>query len=228
MKAVGTQLAAIDRGIARADMPWLIVDGYPIRNRTDVINYYLMEKLPPGDKEYLEVGVRNLNDNFNHVKALHKDGVDPDARSKANYLITSDEFFKRNTKKYDLIFIDGLHQHDQVYKDIKNSLACLKEYGIILLHDCNPPTEWHQREKESRGFWNGTVWKAFVQMRMERDDLEMFVIDVDWGVGVIIPNRKRDKFVCSENIMDYKVFAQHRKESLNLITIEEFRRKKYL
>ena len=36
--------------------------------------------------------------------------------------ITSDDFFKQNKKKYDCIFIDGLHTYKQVKNDILNSI----------------------------------------------------------------------------------------------------------
>ena len=36
--------------------------------------------------------------------------------------MTSDEFFKQNEDTYDVIFIDGLHTSDAVYRDINNSL----------------------------------------------------------------------------------------------------------
>ena len=51
--------------------------------------------------------------------------------------------------KFDLIFIDGLHLANQVQKDIENSLKFIKDEGFIVLHDCNPPSEYHQREDYS-------------------------------------------------------------------------------
>ncbi len=72
---------------------------------------------------------------------------------------------------FDVIFIDGLHLAEQVDRDISNSLKVLKEDGFIVLHDCNPPTEWHAREMyafyhtPAQGQWNGTTWKAFLKYR---------------------------------------------------------------
>lgn len=202
--------------------------------RTDIINYYL--GLRPSPKSYLEIGVRNTADNYNHIAADNKDGVDPNPECLCNHIMTSDEFFRSNTKKYDVIFIDGLHLYDQAYKDATNALGALKEGGIVIMHDCNPTKEEHQVEVYRGGTWNGTVWKAFVRMRVERDDLEMFVINADWGVGVIKPNKGQEVFDCYENIYenvvfapldiyDYKVFDKHRKEALNLLSVEEWRKK---
>ncbi len=47
----------------------------------------------------------------------------------------SDNFFNKNKINYDLIFVDGNHTINQVLKDIINSLNCLNENGIIVLHD---------------------------------------------------------------------------------------------
>jgi hypothetical protein len=186
-------------------------------NRTDVINFYL-NKIS-GEKRYLEIGVRN-RDNFNKIQSDHKDGVDPNYD--INYKMTSDDFFRENTKKYDLIFVDGLHLYEQAYRDIINSLNSLNDKGVIIVHDCNPPSEWHQRENNFKGQWNGTTWKAFVRLRCERKDLNMFVIDSDWGIGVIDPKGTQQIFSCDENIYEYSVFQKYRKEALNLITLQDF------
>lgn len=48
---------------------------------------------------------------------------------------TSDKFFEINKEKFDLIYIDGSHEMEQVYKDISNSWACLNHNGIIICDD---------------------------------------------------------------------------------------------
>ena len=106
---------------------------------------------------YLEIGVRKRESNFNHIKAKYKYSVDPFVKlenKKDHFQIESDDFFKSLNKgnlfksdiKFDLIFIDGLHLADQVERDIKNSLKYIKDDGFIVLHDCNPISEWHARQ----------------------------------------------------------------------------------
>lgn len=189
-------------------------------NRTFIINYYL--RIKKSSTHYLEIGVRNPDSNFNRIIASVKDGVDIDPKSECSHIMSSDKFFAMNSRKYDVIFIDGDHLFKQVYKDAENSLRFLKDGGIIIMHDCNPPTEQHQFENIHNGPWNGTVWKAFVKLRMERSDLKMFVIDVDYGVGIIDPSGSQIPFSCKENIYDYSVFEKYRKEALNLITTNEW------
>lgn len=197
-------------------------------NRRDIVKSLISEF---NYGSYLEIGVYRgfVIDNIN-IK--EKDGVDPSPLCKHNcYKMTSDEFFKQlpSEKKYDLIFIDGFHDYKQVLKDVFNSLKHLSDNGTIALHDCNPPTEWHQRdigEFTGRDSFNGTVWKAFVEYRFSRKDLVMFTIDCDWGVGII---RTKGGTVFEEanqqdanEILTYHWFAKNRKNALNLIGIEDF------
>ena len=71
-------------------------------------------------RSYLEIGCYK-NDLFNIVKCDLKIGVDP--VSGGNYRMTSDEFFKKYSDlKFDVIFIDGLHEYDQCKKDCINSM----------------------------------------------------------------------------------------------------------
>ena len=49
--------------------------------------------------------------------------------------MTSNEFFFNNSKKYDLIFVDGDHSSDQVKIDIDNSWKILNKGGYLILDD---------------------------------------------------------------------------------------------
>ncbi len=197
--------------------------------RTDILNY-LIEKYKY--TTYLEIGVRNpTSGNFNNIKIKNKLGVDPNPLIKQDNIFvgTSDLFFMKNKSTFDVIFIDGLHLENQVDKDIINSLNCLNEGGMILLHDCNPPTEMHQRENYcvdgKYPVWNGTVWKSFAKLRITRSDLEMYVIDTDWGVGVI-RNGNQELFPSESiniNELNYELLEKNRKELLNLISVDKYK-----
>ena len=47
----------------------------------------------------------------------------------------SDEFFKQNTNKYDMIYIDGNHIARAVLRDAIHAFDCLKEGGILIFDD---------------------------------------------------------------------------------------------
>ena len=109
---------------------------------------------------YLEIGVRNKSDMYDKILTSHKASVDPDPNAKAEFQMISDEYFTNYDETFDIIFIDGLHEGEQVKRDISNSLKILNPGGVTLLHDLNPPTSFHAREKyEVNGrfsAWNGT------------------------------------------------------------------------
>jgi glycosyltransferase involved in cell wall biosynthesis len=195
--------------------------------RIDIINALIKKH---NYKTYVEIGVRNPDDCFNHINCETKHGVDPGVEGswKVTFNMTSDEFFNSNPQKYDIIFIDGLHIDDQVERDIINSLNYLNENGSIILHDCNPPTIHHARENyydvstPASGDWNGTVWKAIVKVRSELDNIYTSVVDTDWGVGIIQKSNKGNKIINDNPYYTYEKFSSNRKHYLNLITPDEF------
>ena len=173
-------------------------------------------------RSYLEIGVSS-GKTFNKIRCENKDGVDPRGRH-ATHRMTSDEFFSRiGNKKYDIIFIDGLHIEKQVDRDIKNSLRHLTKRGIIVMHDCNPPSEKHQAVPRLQKVWNGTVWKSFVKLRLTNPHLRMCVIDTDWGCGII---KRGNQELYDVELLDvclmYEYFSKHKKELLNLISVKDF------
>jgi hypothetical protein len=156
----------------------------------------------------------------NLIEVDFKESVDPGYEP--THQMTSDDFFNMidSSIKYDIIFIDGLHHNEQVYRDILNSLEHLNENGTIVCHDMNPPFEVCQRQDSIVGCWNGDCWKAFAKLRCERKDLEMFVMDTDWGLGII--RNGNQELISIPSDIDYWYFSENRKEILNLISVEDF------
>lgn len=188
-------------------------------NRIDIINGLIQKK---GYKKYLEIGVRD-GSCFFAVNCESKVGVDPDTGSQATIFKTSDEFFRLNNKKFDIIFIDGLHHADQVYKDIINSLAVLEEGGTIVMHDCMPTSKFMQEipMRPDHNEWTGDTWKAYVKLRTERSDLAMFVVNTDWGCGIITRGAQTPLVLKEE--MTYENFERNKGLWLNVIPVETFK-----
>ncbi len=158
--------------------------------------------------------------------------------------LTSDDFFAQKADYikqiggFDVIFIDGLHLYEQVVIDVENSVKYLNEGGIILLHDCNPAFEAaalrgtspaEVRDTKPKGWtgeWNGDVWKALVQLRSERKDLDIMVFDCDYGIGVVrkgTPNKILPFTKDEISGMTYEDLANNRNEFLNLKYPESFK-----
>ena len=192
-------------------------------NRIALVNHFIFRN---GFHSYLEIGVRRKSDMYDKILTSRKVSVDPDPNAKAEFIMTSDEYFTAQDEKFDIIFIDGLHEGEQVKQDISNSLKVLNPGGVILLHDLNPPTAFHAREKyEVNGkfpAWNGTSWEGFAWHRKYSPELQMFVVDTDWGVGII---QKGKQINWEGDIKGYQVLKTHRHKLLNLISINEFLRR---
>ena len=183
------------------------------QTRFDIINKLINSKK---FKSYLEIGCQS-DVNFSKIKIENKVGVDP--QSGGTLRMTSDEFFSQNKDTFDLIFIDGLHIHEQVLKDIDNSLNVLNENGVILLHDCLPAKIWHQTIPQTHSSWNGDVWKSIVQSRT-REDIDTYTIKADQGLGLILKRTNRDKLVHPINNfknLKFKDYYNHHEKFMRLI-----------
>jgi len=190
--------------------------------RTELING-LIKKY--NFKTYLEIGVNTQSQpgyNWVGVDIPVKHGVDPNVDT--TYRMTSDEFFDNYiSQKYDIIFIDGLHLFEQVYRDITNSLNHLVDGGIIVVHDCNPITEITQRRERASDSWHGDVWKSIVKLRIEDPNIDICTVDTDEGCGIIKKGfQELLKISEGTNIDDYLFLENNRKEALNLISVNEF------
>lgn len=203
---------------------------------------------------YLEVGVsKGLC--FNNIKIKKKIAVDPSfsfsswnkmisalSFKRKLYKMTSEEFFKKKKKLIaktglDVVFLDGLHTYKQTLKDTLNSLDYLNENGIIILHDCNPENEMvaypaksqehYVSLKISNGskLWTGDVWKTIPYLRAVRKDLSIFVLDCDFGLGIITKTGSNKDFPYSLKKVEkftYKDLEKDRTKILNLKAPEYF------
>jgi hypothetical protein len=169
---------------------------------------------------YLEIGVEDGH-NFHAVYCVKKVGVDPKQGSAATIKLTSDEFFTNNKDKFDVIFVDGLHLSEQIYKDVINSLESLNDNGFIICHDCLPEEESHQiREYVEGRAWTGDVWKGFVRLRA-KDNIVMRTINTDWGCGIITKG-EQEPLIIPESELTWDNYTNNKTKWMNIITVEEF------
>ena len=167
--------------------------------------------------DYLEIGCQNVNVNFNKIIAFNKISVDPEPVFEVHHKCTSDEFFSRNLRFFDLIFIDGLHHYEQVLKDVNNALNCLLPNGTIVVHDCLPTTEVMQQREDNGGEWTGDVWKAIAILRVTRPDLTISVVDTDYGCGLIKKGFSKTYIPLYQNYLNWEYYFRHKTEMLNVI-----------
>lgn len=199
---------------------------------TELINYVIEKK---GFKSYLEIGVHKPEHNFDLIKCQFKIGVDPNPQSKANFTGTSDEFFQTIISEFpldgykqpdiffDCIFIDGLHWSEQVKKDFENSLACLNEGGVILIHDTDPKTEEYASwPRNAPRRWNGDVYKFMYELR-KMNGVDYATPDIDAN-GITVVKENFGVINIGLNAEpSYQHFVKERKYLLNLCTLNEFK-----
>jgi len=140
-------------------------------------------------KSYLEIGVQNPANNFYKIKAQFKIGIEPDKNCKGDCILnlTSDEYFESRVPempKWDLCFIDGFHEKDQVKRDFENSLRCLSDHGFIVIHDVLPENEAGTKVPRETKQWWGNVYEFCMNIG-EYDGISFKTYNIDNGCMVI-------------------------------------------
>jgi hypothetical protein len=147
--------------------------------------------------------------------------------------MTSDDFFagRRFFFGLDVVFVDGLHTQRQALKDVENALAHLNPGGVIVIHDCNPPSAAAAHPAESlahaaslnlpgwNGEWCGDVWKSIVMIRSQRRDVKAFVLDCDFGLGIVTWGKQESTLDVTEKDIErltYDDLVKNRKAWLDL------------
>jgi hypothetical protein len=179
-------------------------------------------------KTYLEIGIAK-GITFSRINAELKIGVDPVSPSPqiteklaANvqyYQMASDDFFANQAGLFegrglDLAYIDGLHSYRQALRDVENCLGYLNKNSIIIMHDCNPKTIGLMQDGCS-----GDVWRTIVHLRSMRQDLHVFVLDYDYGLGFVTCGSPENNLAYPpENIaaMSFQDLDNNRETLLNL------------
>ena len=213
-------------------------------DRVKLIQSLMKQK---GLKNYLEIGVFNGHVFF-RIKSTFKIAVDPEfqfdvlrrlGKTIINpynvfnkyYLKTSDDFFEQDApglfakNKIDIALVDGMHEYAYALRDVENILNYLNDDGVIIMHDCNPASkeaartyeEW--KEKGMTGQWNGDVWKAIVHLRSLRKDIDVFVLDCDYGLGIITKRKPENNLNFSPlqiSSFTYEEFNANRGQWINL------------
>jgi hypothetical protein len=147
-----------------------------------------------GYKTYLEIGTHE-DAIFGPAQQMFELAVGVDPNTGGTHRMKSDDFFYQNwnssePQTFDLIFIDGLHEANQVCADVMNAIMILNEGGTIVMHDCSPHGMLDERAvyppPANYSLWNGDTWKAVVALRLlNPSELDLVVVEIDHGVGVI-------------------------------------------
>ena len=113
---------------------------------------------------------------------------------------TSDEFFLRNTKQFNLIYIDGLHTFKQVTRDLINSIKAVDDNSksLILIDDIYPNDRFSILETYTEAYsartsnlgdkndhsWTGDVYKII--FLLYKTNIDYYSIKYDGKVFCLL------------------------------------------
>ncbi len=136
-----------------------------------------------GAQSYLEIGV-NRGKTFLPLDFDVKVAVDPEFKFDVSthqcdgvefHSITSDEYFSLHggQRKFDIIFLDGMHTFQQTFRDFCSSQSCAHDRTVWLIDDVIPSdvySAWPSQGEAARfrrrdgvpprGAWHGDVFKV--------------------------------------------------------------------
>jgi predicted O-methyltransferase YrrM len=121
-------------------------------------------------ENYLEIGVRNgtsLIPVSKYAKICHAVDINFIKKDYSEnvilYEMSSDEFFSKiQNIKFDMVFIDGDHNKEQVYKDFINVKDKVIQDGFVFFHDSYP----HNEEMLS-SMLSDNCWEAILRIKNE-------------------------------------------------------------
>ncbi len=118
-----------------------------------------------------------------------------------------------------------MHEYGYALRDIENMVQYMADDAVIVVHDCNPQTKEaggtfeEYQARDYKDVWNGDVWKSILHIRSMRNDLKVFVLDCDHGIGIITkgtPGQMLSYTTEEINSLQYEDFDANRNEWLNL------------
>ena len=199
--------------------------------RDEIINSIINNKQ---DVNYLEIGVE-YGTTIKNINTLNKTAIDPDPKfenigefSNINLIkLTSDEYFanlddiyKINTieedHKFDIIFLDGMHQVEYIIKDIYNSLNYIKSDGKIFIDDILPIKEREQRKIPEKHYyengilkygesWTGDIWKVIYYLLLNFEDyfdIEVYNNSHQYRGVLMLSNINKFNILINEQILE--------------------------
>jgi hypothetical protein len=189
--------------------------------------------------DYLEIGVaQGLT--LEQVRISRRWAVDPhpqfDHRNLPKGVVfeymESDSFFHQidTAKKFDLVFLDGLHTWQQTYKDLMNTLNHSHLSSIIVIDDVVPDDalaaipDWEEAlaMKDAVGItdgrWQGDVFKVLLVIRDHHPELDFCVVGenaegdnpqaIVWKLDPSIEKFDDEKLISFENFYSMVEYDQ--------------------
>jgi glycosyltransferase involved in cell wall biosynthesis len=171
-------------------------------NKADIINRFAQLR---GYRTYLEICTPTTGGHFAEIDRAtfetcqrlmyrcpddYDDGLSIDFRSPKDDISDCVRRIMKKKLRYDVILMDGHHEYETAYRDVKAAFELLAPAGVVLVHDCLPATREQANPTFIEGTWMGVAYKAFLDFVVERTDLLYCTIDCDYGCGIIRKNAR--------------------------------------
>jgi len=139
-----------------------------------------------------------------------------------------DDYLKKiidKNQKYNVVFVDAYHTVEHTIQDLEAALSLLSSTGIIIVHDCFP-TSKALVGPYKKGAWSGQTYEGYIRFLLKNSHFENFVINTDYGCGIIRPyyksTIKRDFEVDVDKLSNWEYYWDHHNQLLNLESIHTF------
>jgi len=158
----------------------------------------------------------------------YSDGLEIDFRTRGVGISPFFDEVRHRDTKYDIMLLDSSHTYECSMRDLSYALSALVDGGILVVHDCDPPGE------------SGVAYAAFVDFVLDRDDINYYTVDTDFGCGVIkkrcslaSPDRISGvpateglrlfwEAIRSDETLRHAGFKKRKRELLRMISVREF------
>ena len=163
--------------------------------KQDIVNYLISKY---NLKSYLEISTPTTSGVYQDIICNDKTILfysinQPMVRTDIDIIPLDDYKNIKFDKKFDIIFVDPYHTFEQTNHDLEFAYGLLSENGFIVVHDCYTTLkELYNIEYQDEG-WCGETYKSFINFNINHPEYQLFVIDCDFGCGIISKNKKRRK-----------------------------------
>ena len=235
-----------NREWARRRAPW---------TKADLINHLAGAR---GYRCYLEVCTPNSGGLYaeinrskftNCVRLMYRcpesyhDGMTIDYRSADLDITECLTRMREDGRRVDIALLDSFHEYEQSWRDLTKFFDLISEGGTLVVHDCMPPRIELAHPKFMPGEWSGATYQAFIEFVSNRNDLEFYTVDTDYGCGIIhkqsavtvetassIDERnKRNEALANWRFQRdnswqaaFSFFEEHKEVLMNLVSVNEF------
>jgi hypothetical protein len=166
-------------------------------DKTDIVHY--LSKLR-NYRSYLEICTPTTGNSFGKINQSHfdvchrlmyrcpvhfSDGLKIDFRSPGSDIEGCVAEIRRNGLRYDIVLVDPWHEYETSFRDIALGTSLLTDFGSIVIHDCDPPTDGIISPQFVSGSWCGLTFIAYLDFLAQNSGFRYCTVDTDFGCGLI-------------------------------------------